>query len=558
MRGRSSTARARRAVGHLRVGLQRAGSRGNYQYRAFGVPGLGLKRGLADDLVVAPYATLLAAPLAPARSLANLERCAPRGLLGPLRLLRGDRLHARAAAPRGQRRRRAADLHGAPPGHEPARARQPAERPRRCSAASTPTRACRRPSCCCRSASRTLVPLKNPPIERPSTRRRRAAPSPPPVRRYVTPHTLSPRGAPAVERLLRVMVTNAGGGYSRRQDLAMTRWREDITTRRLGHASATCATSRHRRRLVDDLPADGARADEYEVTFALDRAVFRRVDGDIETRTEIVVSPGGRRRAAAGVDHQPRRRAAEPRPDQLRRGRAGARERRPRASGVQQPVRRDDARAGARRAALRARPRGGGDRRYLVHVLSGRGARRRATEYETDRARFIGRGADARATRARCEPGALCRTPPGRCSIRSSACGRRSAAARRHARSPFTTGFAETEAARAALIEKYHDRAPSRARSRWRARTARSSCGHLGLTVEDTIRFQRLGGRLLYGDPRLRAADAVRGQPARPAELWKYGISGDLPILLVRIDRRTGCRCCAICSRRTSTCALKG
>src|ERR1044071_3533231 len=33
----------------------------NYQYRAFGVPGLGLKRGLADDLVIAPYATVLAA-----------------------------------------------------------------------------------------------------------------------------------------------------------------------------------------------------------------------------------------------------------------------------------------------------------------------------------------------------------------------------------------------------------------------------------------------------------------------------------------------------------------
>ena len=34
---------------------------GNYQYKAFGVPGLGLKRGLADELVVAPYATALAA-----------------------------------------------------------------------------------------------------------------------------------------------------------------------------------------------------------------------------------------------------------------------------------------------------------------------------------------------------------------------------------------------------------------------------------------------------------------------------------------------------------------
>ena len=32
----------------------------NYQYRAFGVPGLGLKRGLADDLVIAPYASVMA------------------------------------------------------------------------------------------------------------------------------------------------------------------------------------------------------------------------------------------------------------------------------------------------------------------------------------------------------------------------------------------------------------------------------------------------------------------------------------------------------------------
>ena len=36
----------------------------NYQYRAFGVPGLGLKRGLAEDLVIAPYASMLAAPIA--------------------------------------------------------------------------------------------------------------------------------------------------------------------------------------------------------------------------------------------------------------------------------------------------------------------------------------------------------------------------------------------------------------------------------------------------------------------------------------------------------------
>src|SRR6185436_11156423 len=55
---------------------------GNYQYRAFGVPGLGLKRGLADDLVVAPYACLLAAPLAPAEVLDNFDRFRAAGLEG--------------------------------------------------------------------------------------------------------------------------------------------------------------------------------------------------------------------------------------------------------------------------------------------------------------------------------------------------------------------------------------------------------------------------------------------------------------------------------------------
>ena len=55
---------------------------GNYQYNAFGVPGLGLKRGLAEDLVVAPYATVLAAPLAPAEVVRNLERLRAEGLAG--------------------------------------------------------------------------------------------------------------------------------------------------------------------------------------------------------------------------------------------------------------------------------------------------------------------------------------------------------------------------------------------------------------------------------------------------------------------------------------------
>ena len=54
----------------------------NYQYRAFGVPGLGFKRGLADDLVIAPYASLMALMVAPRQACANLRRLSATGLEG--------------------------------------------------------------------------------------------------------------------------------------------------------------------------------------------------------------------------------------------------------------------------------------------------------------------------------------------------------------------------------------------------------------------------------------------------------------------------------------------
>ena len=54
----------------------------NYQYRAFGVPGLGLKRGLAEDLVIAPYASALALMVAPEEACLNLQRLAADGFEG--------------------------------------------------------------------------------------------------------------------------------------------------------------------------------------------------------------------------------------------------------------------------------------------------------------------------------------------------------------------------------------------------------------------------------------------------------------------------------------------
>ena len=103
-------------------------ARMNYQYRAFGVPGLGLQRGLAQDLVIAPYASMMALMVAPEAACANLQRLTDAGLRRPLRLVRGDRLHAGAPAARTGPRVDAI-VHGAPPGHGPAVAGLPAARP---------------------------------------------------------------------------------------------------------------------------------------------------------------------------------------------------------------------------------------------------------------------------------------------------------------------------------------------------------------------------------------------------------------------------------------------
>jgi cyclic beta-1,2-glucan synthetase len=139
---------------------------GTYQYRAFGVPGLGLRRGLGDDLVVAPYATALAVMVEPAAAVENLRRLGAAGLMGrygyydavttrratsipptPCRLAGSD---AGWPAPSFARRWRITG-HGG-------RVHANALLGHRWSNAFTRIRASRRPNCCSRSAYRGMPP----------------------------------------------------------------------------------------------------------------------------------------------------------------------------------------------------------------------------------------------------------------------------------------------------------------------------------------------------------------------------------------------------------------
>ena len=510
----------------------------NYQYRAFGVPGLGLKRGLGDDLVIAPYASMLAAQLAPVTVLRNLQHLAREGLAGRYGFYEAiDYTQARVPEGAG----RGVVLPTFMAHHQgmsllaldnalndlPMQHRFHAD-PRVQAA-----------DLLLQERIPHQVPLKNPPIEVadhvPSAR----VPSAPAVRRYTTPHTLSPRPHLLSNGSYVVMVTNAGGGYSRRQQTAMTRWREDVTADGWGSFCYVRDLDSGEYWSTTHQPT-GREADQYEATFAPDRAVFRRVDGGIETRTEIVVSPEDdaelRRVSVTNHGDKPRRLDLTSYAEVVLA---------PGDADLSHPAFSNlfvETRSVGDRDALMAvrRPRAGKDRRYLVHVLSGRGRGGAPTQHETDRRRFVGRGGTLDRPLAMSGSAPLSNTtgpvldpivslrlavrlPPGAT-----------------ARVAFTTGYAESEEAARLLIEKYYDR---RAVARALALASTHSqieLRHLGLTIDQTMAFQRLGGRLISGDARLREVEAIQENRRGQQELWKHGISGDLPIVVVRLTDDTG------------------
>src|SRR5205814_9959403 len=174
-----------------------------------------------------------------------------------------------------------------------------------------------------------------------------------------------------------------------------------------------------------------------------------------------------------------------------------------------------------------------------LHCLNARGHGEPEAQFETDRAKFIGRGGTPQQPLAMRERTLSNTTGPVLDPIVSL---RRTVrlAPGATARLTFTTGYADTEAAALALIDKYADRRAIARAIALAAAHVPIELRHLALTTEDTFAFQRLGGRLLIGDPRLRDLEAVERNHLGQRELWKFGISGDLPILLARVTDETG------------------
>ncbi|MER2552743.1 MAG: glucoamylase family protein, partial [Thauera sp.] len=196
----------------------------NYQYRAFGVPGLGLKRGLADDLVIAPYASALALMVAPEQACLNLQRLAAEGFMGQFGFF-----EAIDYTPARQRRGQSHVVVRSYMAHHQgmsllALSYLVLERPMQRRFESEPLfqaimlllqeRIPKATSLFTHTAQ--LAAVRSPSV---------AAETP--MRVFSSPDTPVPEVQLLSNGRYHVMVTHAGGGYSRWKDLAVTRWRED-------------------------------------------------------------------------------------------------------------------------------------------------------------------------------------------------------------------------------------------------------------------------------------------------------------------------------------------
>ena len=506
-----------------------------YQYANFGVPGLGLERGLSEDVVVAPYATALAAMIDPEAAVQNFARLAEAGGSGrygfyealdytPTRLPEGEQVavvRAYMAHHQGMSLVAIANVL-----HEGImRARFHAE-----------------PIV---QATELLLQERTPrnvAVARPRADEVQAAAHvrdsiPPVLRRFTTPHNSIPPTHLLSNGRYGVMVTTAGSGYSRWRQLAVTRWRED-TTRDCWGTYVFLRDGRSGAVWSAAYQPSGVEPDTYEVTFGEDRVEIQRRDGAITTTLEVVVSPEDdaevRRVSISNLGTQTREIELTSYAEIVLA---------PPATDAAHPafsnlfVQTDFIPALSALLATR-RPRSHDEPQiWAAHVVVVEGETVGGVQYETDRARFLGRGRGIRTPMSVIDGRPLSNTVGAVLDPIVSLRRRVRLAPGATARVTFSTIAAASREEALTLADKYHDPMTFERVVTLAWTQAQVQLHHLGIGHDEAHLFQDFASRILYSDPLLRPSSEVLARNTQgPSALWARGISGDIPIVLVRID----------------------
>src|SRR5205823_6231653 len=353
-------------------------------------------------------------------------------------------------------------------------------------------------------------------------------------RRFRTPHTTSPHTHFLSNGRYTVALTHAGGGSSTWRGLSVTRRREDRTSDAGAHFIY----------LRDPWSGDVwspsyqpicREPDEYDATFELEKVTFRRRDGDFETQLQIVVSPEDdvevRRLSITNRGDRPREIEvtsyaeivlARPEDDLAH----------PAFAKLFIETEYDAQSAGL---LFSRRPRSADETHaWAFHVLAVDGRLGGAVEWETDRARFLGRGrspANPMALDGRALSGATGAVLDPIGALRE----RIRLAPGARVRVTFATGIAPDRAGALALARKYRDGSAAARAFSMAFTHVHITLQQLGLSDEHAMLFDRLASRVFGSDAsRISPADLEANTLGQPS-LWGYGISGDLPIVLLRI-----------------------
>ena len=506
----------------------------NYQYRAFGCPGLGLQRGLSGELVIAPYACALAMLIKPADAVRNLKRMRDLGWLSPhgfyeaidytaSRLAPGE-THSvvRSFMAHHQGMALLAFAHAiAGPKMQERFAADPQLRATLLLLQERVPRA--------QAISATDVQMVDVRSEDEATQT--------PLRVFSD----AARPRPAVQLLsngrYHVMMTHVGGGYSHWNELAITRWHEDATRDNWGFfcylrdvAGGALWSTTPQPTMV--------KVDRSEAIFSDSSIEFRRVLDQVEAYTRIVVSPEDdiELRRTRLTNRSPMLRVIEvtsyaeivlatPIADALH----------PAFSNlfVQSEIVAD---AGA--ILCMRRPRSAEEApRWMFHLFAVQQGDDGPAEFESDRMKFLGRGNDV-SNPAALQGGARLSGSDGSVLDPIVAIRRRiTLEAGQSVTFNLVLGVAADRDASLALLQRYRDwhladRAFDLA---WTHN--RVALGQINISEAEAQVYAQLLGNIIYPNPARRASAAViasnrLGQPG----LWRYAISGDLPIVLLRIS----------------------
>ncbi len=506
-----------------------------YQYSGFGVPGLGLKRGLNEDVVVSPYATALAAMVEPGAAVENfarLEKNGARGLYGlyealdytPSRLPEGAQVAVVRAYMAHHQGMFIVALGNVV--HDGA----------------TRSRFHAHPMV---QATELLLQERTPravAVARPRAEEVRVAAVvrglvPPTLRRFESPHDITPRTHLLSNGRYTVMVTAAGSGFSRWGDLAVTRWREDAICDGWGSFIYLRDVETGEVWSAGFQPI-GAEAETYDVIYSEDRAKITQRHRSVSITLEIVVSPEDdaelRRLTITNLEDTDREIDVTSYAEVVLA---------PQSSDQAHPAYSNlfvETEYAPELETLLAsrRPRSAGEPRiWLAHLIALEQETIGTQQYESDRARFLGRGRNVRRPRAVLDGKPLSNTAGTALDPIVSLRRRVAIPGGGSVHLVFTTLVAHSRTEALATAEKYRQRATFERASSLAWTQAQVQLHHLHISQDEAHLFQRLANRLLYLDPTLRAApqELARNRGSQSG-LWTYGISGDLPIVLARIE----------------------